>query len=82
MSGYGLTIAGYSVINSSGQFTGSGGVSTSGVVNAAGFKYNGTDIMAGICTTAWNAASISPVWVGWISAYTSTGSFLGKVLYC
>ena len=79
--GAGVNCASYGVTCYS-VSAGGGGVSTTGTVNAAGFTLNGVSIMGGLCTNTWTVAVITPVWVGWISAYTSTGAFLGKVLYC
>ncbi len=79
--GNGVNCASYGVTCYS-VTAGAGGVSTTGTVNAGGFTYNGVSILGGLCTNTWTVGAISPVWAGWISAYTSTGAFLGKVLYC
>jgi hypothetical protein len=65
----------------------SGGVYTSiritcGAVSATSFSLSGVDINQGLVSSNHTATPITPVWVGWIPAYTAGGAYLGKVLYC
>jgi hypothetical protein len=90
--GYGgLSVSGN--VSLSGTFSGahsgswSGGlspssISCSGGVSATSFTRGGVDINQGLVSTNYHSEVISPIWTGWIPAYTSGGSYLGKVLYC